>query len=110
VWWEGKRPSARDGNNEESFFQVRVLRRFRQDQGGSVPREDTAELLERTAELLEDALASVLARPWLEQVSGEDLSGFADFFTVTELSTSYTGQYVQAAIQAWARNRTARGG
>jgi hypothetical protein len=110
VWWEGKRPSARDGNNEEAFFQVRVLRLFKQDQGGAVPREDVAGELERTAEILEDGLVAVLTRPWLATASGLDLTGWSDYFTVTEVVTSYPSQHVQATLTAWARNRTARGG
>lgn len=110
VWFDSKRPSTRDGNNEEAYFGVRVLRRHKLDQGGAEPREEVEAELERTFELLEDGLAAVLARPWLEAVSGEDLSGWSDFFTVTEVVSNHQGQYVQASLLAWARNRTARGG
>jgi hypothetical protein len=110
VWWEGKRPQARDGNNEEAFFQVRVLRQFKQDQGGQTPREDVADELERTAEVLEDGLLAVITVPLLETASGLTLTGWADYFTVTEVAVNYPGQYVQATLTAWARNRTATGG
>lgn len=112
VWWTGKQPQGRDGNNEETFFQVRVLRRFKQDQGGSEPRESNAEELELTAEMLEDALVAVLVRPWLQEVVGDefDLSESLEYFIVTEVTVNYPGHYVQATLQAWMRNRTARGG
>lgn len=110
VWFEGKRPQGRDGNNEEAFFQVRVLRRFKQDQGAAEPREEVNTELERTFEILEDALRANLARPWLETNSGEVLTGWSDYFTVTEVVANHLGQYAQATLTAWARNRTARGG
>lgn len=110
VWFEGKRPQSRDGNNEEAFFQVRVLRLFKQDQGGTTPREDVNAELERTFEILEDGLAANLTRPWLQTSSGLDLTGWSDYFTVTEVVKNDPGQYVQATLTAWARNRTARGG
>lgn len=110
VWFEGKRPQSRDLNNEEAFFQVRVLRRFKQDQGGAEPREEVNAQLERTFELLEDGLRAVINRPALETASGEDLAGWQDFFIVTEVAANHVEQYVQASVQAWARNRTSRGG
>ena len=110
VWFEGKRPQARDGNNEEAFFQVRVLRRFKQDQGGVEPRESVHVELERTFEILEDALQANLTLPLLEANSGEDLAGWESYFTVTEVVKNDPEQYVQATLTAWARNRTARGG
>lgn len=110
VWFEGKRPQSRDLNNEEAFFQVRVLRRFKQDQGGPEPREEVNAELERTFEILEDALRAVINRPALETASGLDLAGWQDFFIVTEVQANHPEQYVQASVQAWARNRTSRGG
>jgi hypothetical protein len=110
VWFEGKRPQSRDLNNEEAFFQVRVLRRFKQDQGGAEPREEVNAELERTFEILEDGLRAIINRPALETASGEDLAGWSDFFIVTEVTANHVEQYVQAAVQAWARNRTSRGG
>jgi hypothetical protein len=110
VWFAGKRPNQRDGNNEEAFFTVRVLRLFKHDQGATTPREEVEAELERTFEILEDALADVLTRSWLEAASGEDLSGWADYFTVTEVIKDSPRQYVQATLTAYARNRTARGG
>lgn len=110
VWFDRVRPSGKDGNNEEAFFGVRVLRRFKQDQGGASPREDVESELERTTEILEDALAANLTRPWLAANSGADLTGWSDYFVVTEIVQNHAGQYVQAALLAWARNRSARGG
>lgn len=110
VWVDSKRYSAKDGNNEEAFFGVRVLRRFKQDQGGEYPREESEAELERTFEMLEDALRANLTKPLLEANSGETLTGWSDYFVVTEMSANHAGQYVQAALRAWARNRTARGG
>lgn len=110
VWFDSKRPQGRDGNNEEAFFGVRVLRLFKQDQGGENPREDVEAQLEWTFETLEDGLLAVVNRGLLETASGVDLAGYSDFFTVTEVSSNHQAQYVQATITAWARNRTARGG
>jgi hypothetical protein len=110
VWFEGKRPHSRDGNNEESFFQVRLFKLFKQDQGGTVPRVDVNADLEWTFEILEDALAAVLTRPWLATVSGEDVTGTPDFFIVTEMVMNHEQQYVQATLFSQWRNRTARGG
>lgn len=110
VWFEGKRPQGRDSNNEEAFFHVRVLRRFKQDQGGQVPREDSEEELETTFEMLEDALLAVVNRPLLQAASGINLSGYSSYFSVTEVVKNQPGFYVQATLTVWARNRTARGG
>ena len=110
VWFEGKRPQGRDGNNEEAFFQVRVLRQFKQDQGGENPRESFNAELERTFEILEDGLLANLTLPLLEANSGQDLAGWESYFTVTEVVKNDLEQYVQATLTAWARNRTARGG
>ena len=110
VWFDSKRPQGRDGNNEEAFFGVRVLRLFKQDQGGEIPREDVETQLEWTFETLEDGLRAVINRVELEAASGINLSGYSDFLTVTEIASNHQQQYVQATITAWARNRTARGG
>ena len=110
VWFDSKRPQARDGNNEEAFFGVRVLRLFKQDQGGVVPREDVETALEWTFETLEDGLLAVINLPLLETASGMVLDGWHSYFTVTEVASNHQQQYVQATVTAWARNRTARGG
>jgi hypothetical protein len=110
VWFEGKRPQGRDSNNEEAFFQVRVLRRFKQDQGATVPRGDSEEELETTFEMLEDGLLAVINRIDLQNASGIDLTGWESYFSVTEVVKNQPGFYVQATLTVWARNRTARGG
>lgn len=112
AWWTGKRPHSRDGNNEEDYLQVRVLRRFKQDQGGAEPGQEVADELELTAEMLEDALAAILNRAWLQTAVGDafDVSACPEFFVVTEVSANPEQQYVQATLQAYMRNRTARGG
>ena len=110
VWFEGKRMNARDGNNEDAIFHVRVLHRLQHDQGAEIPRVETEERLERSFEILEDALVAVLARPWLETSSGISLAGWSDFFAVTEVSKSTPAASITADLIAWARNRTAAGG
>lgn len=110
VWFDSKRPHGRDGNNEEAFFGVRVLRHLVQDQGAGVTREEIELALEWTFETLEDALAGVLTRPWLEDKGDEVLSGWGDFIIVTNIATDHAAQHVTASIVAQARNRTARGG
>ena len=98
VWWEGKRPHGRDGNVEENYYRVRLLHRFRQDQGAAEPRETTVGLLEDTAERLEDALKPVLA----------ELAH--DFFNVVEVTVDYQLQTVEAQLVAFDRNRSSAGG
>lgn len=110
VWFAGKRPARQDGNNEENVFTVRVLRLFKQDQGATTPREDVETELERTLELLEDALRVNLRRSELQTSSGLDLTGWGDFFVVTEVIKDSRAQFVQATLSVVARNRTARGG
>lgn len=97
VWWEGKRPFARDGNEEENFYRIRVLRRFMQDQGAAEPRATVADLLERTAEDLEDALKAIL------------ITAGHQFFNVVEVSPDYPQHLVEAQITAYDRNRSAAG-
>lgn len=110
VWWEGKRPQARDGNNEENFYRVRLFRIFAQDQTAPL-RVDQAEQIEQAADDLEDALVAVLTRPLLAAaVPSIALTDAPDFFVVTEVVTNYPAQYVEATLTAWLRNRTARGG
>lgn len=98
VWWEGKRPHGRDGNVEENFYRVRLLHRFRQDQGAADPRETVADLLETSAERLEEALKPVLAQ--LQH----------DFFNVVEVTVDYQQQSVEAQLVAFDRNRSSAGG
>lgn len=110
VWWEGKRPHSKAAILEENFYRVRLFRRFKQDQGGETPRVDQAELLEAAAEDLEAALKAILTLPWLATVSHELAVGDHDFFNVLEITTNYQGQYVEAAITAFATNRSGAGG
>lgn len=98
VWWEGKRPWVRDGNEEENFYRVRVLRLFMQDQGGEEPKKTLDDLLMETAESLEDALQAVLV------TAGHQL------FTVAEVTSDHEGQFVEAQLIAYDRNRSAAGG
>lgn len=97
VWWEGKRPWVRDGNEEENFYRVRVLRRFRQDQGAAEPKETLDDILMSTAEALEDALKDVLI------TAGHQL------FTVAEVTSDHERQLVEAQLTAYDRNRSAVG-
>ena len=96
VWWESKRPFPRDGNEEENIYRVRVFKLWKQDkgmttQGNVVPLEDDAEALEA-------ALKAVLTTVGHQ------------FFTVTEVIPNYSEQYVEAALVAYDRNRSAAGG
>lgn len=98
VWWEGKRPFARDGNVEEDYYRVRVLRRFMQDQGAEEPRQTAAVLLLETSEELEEALRAKITTTghW--------------FFNVIEVSPNYEQHTVEAQLTAFDRNRSATGG
>jgi hypothetical protein len=109
VWWAGKRPH-RAAILEENVYRVRMFKRFKQDQGGEEPRTDRVEALEKAAEDLEDALAAILTLPWLQTVSGIENVGDHDFFNVLEITTNYQSYYVEAALTAFATNRTSRGG
>lgn len=110
VWFDTVRPHRADWNNEEAFFGARVLRQFKQDQGGEQPRTAQEEALEWTFEVLEDGLQAVLNRPLLQAASGVDLSGWADYFIVQEVVLNHTAQHVTATLAAQARSRTRRGG
>jgi hypothetical protein len=98
VWWEGKRPWSRDGNQEENFYRVRLLRRFRQDQGGEEPRQTTETLLMQAAEDLEEALRACL------------IEAGHEFFTVIEVTLERQQHLVEAQLTAYDQNRTSRGG
>lgn len=111
VWFDLKRMSAgRDANNEEALFGVRVLRRFRQEQGAGEERELTEDMLDWTFETLEDGLRAVINATELEAASGISLDGWESFFVVLQVAKNTQEQSVTASVQAWARNRTARGG
>lgn len=98
AWWEGKRPWTRDANEEESYFRVRVLRQFRQDQGGEEPRKTLNEILEETAEAVEDVLKA-------------NLVGLGPrLLVIREVSSDHDAQLVEAQMVAYMRNRTAAGG
>lgn len=98
VWWEGKRPWSRDANEEESYFRVRVIRQFMQDQGAVEPRTKINERLEADAEKLEDVLVANLTTLG------------ATLVVVNEVTSDQQGQFVEAQIVAYMRNRTAAGG
>lgn len=110
VWFDMKRLDGRDTNNENALFGVRVFRRFRQEQGAAAVREETEEELERTFEILEDALVANMNLPLLEANAGVQLDGWESFFVVQQVTLNHRGQYIEATLAAWARNRTARGG
>lgn len=98
VWWEGKRPMGRDGNEEENYYRIRVFRRWQQQQGLTDDQALLAPALEDSAELLEAALKAVLT------TTGHQ------FFTVTEVTADYGRECVEAQILAYDRNRSAAGG
>ena len=111
VWWDNKVPHRVDGNNEESFYGVRVLRVFAQDQGSAVPRASTNERLEWTAEMLEDALLAVTNKPELAAAAPHvDSTGWPDYFIVTQVAVNHPDQYVTASVAAQLRSRTRKGG
>lgn len=109
VWWDRKTP-FRAAILEQNFFGVRVFKRFKQDQGGIDPRTLQADALEQAAEDLEAALKAVLTMPSLETVSGITAAGDQDFFNVLEVRLDYPGQFVEAALTAFATNRSSAGG
>ncbi len=96
VWWEGKRPWGRDGNEEENFYRVRYFKLFRQEQGDTTRRNIAG--MEDAAEELEAALQDVLA------TVGHG------FFTVLEVTPDYLDQFVEVQLVAYDRNRSAAGG
>lgn len=96
VWFDRKRPFGRDGNEEENVYRIRVFRLWKQDQG--VTTQGNVVPLEDDCEALEAALKAVLTTVGHQ------------FFTVTDVSPNYDGQYVEAAIVAYDRNRSAAGG
>lgn len=96
VWFETKRPMARDGNEEENFYRIRVFKLWKQDQG--MTTQGNVVPLEENAEALETALKAILTTVGHQ------------FFTVTEVTPNYDGQYVEASLVAYDRNRSAAGG
>jgi hypothetical protein len=111
VWFDNKTPHKADWNNEESFFGVRVLRHFAQDQGGAEPRASQNERLEWTFEQLEDGLVAVVNKPDLVAAAPEvDPAGWPDYFIVTLVAINHLEHHVTASLAAQLRNRTRRGG
>ena len=111
VWFDNKTPHKADWNNEESFFGVRVLRHFAQDQGGAEPRASQNEALEWTFEQLEDGLVAVVNKPDLVAAApAVDPTGWPDYFIVSLVAINHPEQYVTASLAAQLRNRTRRGG
>lgn len=97
VWFDSKRPFGRDGNEEENIYRIRVIRLWNQGaQGMTTPAWVVP--LEDDAEALEAALRAVLTTVGHQ------------FFTVTDVAPNYGRQYVEAAIVAYDRNRSAAGG
>ncbi len=98
VWHTGKRPWARDGNEEEVLWNVRVFELFRQNQG-ETNEFLSIEALETSEELLQTTLRAVLV-----EIAGTDL------FTITTTGINHEGEYVEATLIAYQRNLGARGG
>lgn len=97
VWHEGKRPMARDGNEEEVYYRIRFFPLFKQNQG-ETNEGLNVEALEGAEEDLQAVLDGVLT------TTGHD------FFNVTEVTIDYEGQFVEAQIVAYQRNMSAAGG
>ena len=96
VWWEGKRPHAKDGNEEENYYRIRYFKLYRQEQGDTTRRNIVG--IEEAADELETALRSVLT------TIGHH------FFNVVEVTADYATQVVEAQLVAYDRNRSAAGG
>jgi hypothetical protein len=101
VWHEGKRQWARDGNESQAFYRIRVYPLFRVNQG-ETNQPINVEALEDQAERLERTLGPVLVT--LAAGAGHYL------FVVSEVSIDQDNQYVEAQITAWQRNLAAIGG
>jgi len=111
AWLDNKTPHRLDGNNEESFFGVRVCRTFAQDQGGAEPRASQSEKLEWTFEALEDGLLAVINKPLLAAAAPLiSPAGWPDYFIVTLVAINHPDQHVTASLSAQLRNRTRKGG
>lgn len=92
IWFEGKRPMGRDGNEEENYYRVRLFH------GHIEPTESVHGHLLTDLETLEAALRAVLT------TAGHQ------FFNVTEITPDYDRQCVDAQLTAYDRNRSAAGG
>lgn len=101
VWHEGKRMWARDGNESEVFYRVRVFPTFAVQQGTTTDAAHVDQL-ETQEELLETTLAPVLVS--LAAATGHDQ------LVLTEVNIDQDGQLVEGQIRAWQRNLAARGG
>ncbi len=97
VWLENKRPMPRDGNEEEVYYRVRLIRFWQQSQGDEETGRNVAKL-EDDVELLQAAFRTVLT------------SAGHDFFNVTGIAPDYDRQFVEAQLLAFQRNLSARGG
>lgn len=98
VWFEGKRPFSRDGNQEENYYRIRVFKRFMQDQGGEEPKATVHAHLCEVQEELEAALQALL------------IAIGHQFFNVVEVTPDYQRQSIEAQLTAHDRNRSAAGG
>jgi hypothetical protein len=96
VWWEGKRPHTRDGNEEENYYRIRYFKLYRQEQGDTTRRNIVG--VEEAAEEIEAALRTVLT------TIGHH------FFNVVELTADYVTQVIEIQLVAYDRNRSAAGG
>lgn len=97
VWHEGKRPMARDGNEEEVYYRVRVFELWKQNQGETNAGLNVA-ALEQSEETLQTTLRAVLT------TSGHH------FFNIVETTIDYPGEYVEAQLVAYQRNIGTTGG
>lgn len=110
VWWSRKVPH-RAAVLEDNVYGVRRFVRFKQDQGGEEPRTDRGDALELAAEDLEGALRSVLTLPQLVAAAGLETgeAGDHDFFNVLEVRANAQSMFVEAALTAFATNRSGVG-
>ncbi len=101
VWLEGKRPMARDGNEAECYFRIRVFELWRQNQG-ETEQGLNVEAMETSLDKLETTLAPVLL------TAARTVPG-CDFMVVREVTMDYPGEYVEAQLVLYQRNLSAAG-
>jgi hypothetical protein len=101
VWHEGKRMWARDGNEAEVFYRVRLFPLFVVPQGTTTDAPNVEEL-ERQEELLETTLSSVLVS--LPASTGHWL------MNLTEVNIDHDGQFVEGQLKVYQENLAAAGG
>lgn len=101
VWHEGKRMWARDANQAEVFYRVRIFPTFAVQQGTTTDAA-RVQALEEQEELLETTLKPVLTS--LAAEHGHHL------LVLSEVSIDQDAQMVEGQILAWQRNLAAAGG